>query len=188
MAQITDAAANQGILGLFDIDRIIMKDFENCNAKSILLLDNISDPGNAGTLLRSALAFEFNTVLLTGSTVEILNPKVVRSSAGAIFGLKVARATSEILVRMKKEKSFTLIAADIKGMNLAEGLLKIEFDSPVMLAVGGEAEGLSSEISKLADLKLRIKHYDKVESLNAAVAGSIVMREIYQSRTGSKVP
>jgi len=188
MAQIADTATDQGILGLFDMDRIVM-DIDNTaeiENDSILLLDNISDPGNAGTLFRSALAFEFNTVAVTSGTVDIFNPKVVRSSAGAVFGLKISAVTTDSLARIKREKKSFLLATDIEGESFSDGLKKLDLINPIILAIGGEAEGLSDKILKLADVRLRIEHSEKVESLNAAVAGSIIMREIYQLRTGSK--
>lgn len=186
MAQIADTTTNQGIIGLFNIDQIIMNGIEKSEAAAILLLDNISDPGNAGTLFRSALAFEFNTVAVTSGTVDIFNPKVVRSSAGAIFGLRISEVTTDLLIRIKRDEKFFLIAADIKGNSCCDGLKKFDLMNPIILAVGGEAEGLSSEILKLADMRMKIEHSERVESLNAAVAGSIMMRELYQLKIGSK--
>jgi len=188
MAQITDTDTSQGMLGLFDSNLINIgfDEIISMNSSATLLLDNISDPGNAGTLFRSALAFGFETVFATESTVDFFNPKLVRSTAGAIFGLKVAEVTMEQLARIKKMKWIMLIAADIKGMSIHEGLKKYDSADPVILAIGAEAEGLSEKIINLSDIRIRIEHSREVESLNAAVAGSIIMREIYLNRIGDR--
>jgi TrmH family RNA methyltransferase len=186
MKQISDTAANQGVLVLFNISRRDIKKMDNPKFRRILILDNISDPGNAGTILRSALAFGFNPVIFSENSVEPLNPKVVRSSAGAIFGIDLHSLSSAEIKEFIKKGNFKVIAADIKGDRL-ENIGRIVAPSDkIILAVGSEAEGLSPFINELCDLRIRISHTDKVESLNAAVAASILMKEIYYIDTGTK--
>ncbi len=179
--RFSDTETNQGLIGVFKIpdygiDRIIRSD-----PVRILLLDNISDPGNAGTLLRSALAFGFDTVMVTSNTVEPYNPKVVRSSAGAIFAVNLVDSDPADLARLKQKYRYFLWAADIAGEDITATIGEMQRNDKIIVAIGSEAVGLTPPIIKLADRKIRILHDRRVESLNAAVAGSIIMREIYHS-------
>jgi TrmH family RNA methyltransferase len=184
--QISDTLAGQGIIALFDIPQHNLDKAVISDAKMILLLDNISDPGNAGTLIRSALAFGIDLVLTTSNAVEIYNPKVVRSSAGAMFGLPVLAIEPTALVRLKKEENFRVLAADLRGETVDAALSHLKEKDNLILAIGAEASGLTASILKLADIRIRIPHEKAVESLNAAVAGSIIMKELYNRRTVDK--
>ncbi len=143
-------------------------------------MDGISDPGNAGTLLRSALAFGFDAVILTNNSVDPFNPKVVRSSVGAIFGFPIITATVEEILRFKKYDRFKLIVADTKGLDIHSKKINVKNYSRIVLALGSEAEGISEYILSMADIKIKINHEEKVDSLNVAVAGSIIMKEFYK--------
>ena len=143
-------------------------------------MDNISDPGNVGTLLRSAQAFGFDAVMLTNYSVDPYNPKVVRSSAGSIFGLTIITATTDEILRFKKYDRFKLIVADIRGIDLHSRKINIKNYSRIVLVLGSEAKGISDNILSKADIKIKVGHSDKVESLNVAVAGSIIMKELYK--------
>ncbi|MCP4705462.1 MAG: RNA methyltransferase [candidate division Zixibacteria bacterium] len=176
---LSDASTSQGVLGLFNIPQL-KPGIAFKKSRKILLLDNISDPGNVGTLFRSALAFGLDSVILTNNSVDPFNPKVVRSSVGAIFGLPIIRATVEELLRFKKYDGYKLIVADMKGIDLNSKKINIKNYSRVILALGSEAEGISEYILAKADIKIMINHSDKVDSLNVAVAGSIIMKELYK--------
>jgi len=179
LSGLSAADTSQGIIGLFKIREYKPGDAFR-KARKVLLLDNISDPGNVGTLIRSALAFGFNTVLVTDNTVDPYNPKVVRSSAGAIFGIPIIKATTDEIMRFKKYSGFKLIVADMKGIDLHSKKLNIKNYSRLVLALGSEATGVSDYISKMSDIRIRIGHSEKVESLNVAIAGSLIMMELYK--------
>ncbi len=181
MNQISDAETSQGVLGLFDIPNYSDKTLFN-DSRYILLLDNISDPGNAGTLIRSALAFGFDTVMVLTNSVDPYNPKVVRSTAGAIFGLKVIMVDLADIIKEKRNMKIPLIATDSDGNKMETGLKIIKSFKNFIVVIGSEGTGISGEIKKMADLNLRIDHRIEVESLNAAVAGSIIMRELYSQK------
>ncbi len=179
--QLSDAETGQGVLGLFEIPQYIDDELiKNCHY--VLLLDNISDPGNAGTLIRSALAFGFDTVLFLSNSVDPYNPKVVRSTAGAIFGLKVKTVEVADIIYIRKKLKIPLITADLNGNRMETELKKIKSFNDFIFAIGSERAGLSTEIKKLADLSLRIDHRQEVESLNAAVAGSIIMYRLFSGK------
>ncbi len=179
ISAISDANTSQGILGLFNIPQL-KPGVAFKKSRKLLLLDNISDPGNAGTLFRSALAFGFDAVILTNNSVDPFNPKVVRSSAGAIFGFPIIPATAEEILRFKKYDGFKLIVADTKGIDLHSKKINIKNYSRLILVLGSEAGGISDYISSKADIRIKIGHTAKVDSLNVAVAGSIIMKELYK--------
>ena len=177
--RISGTESSQGLVGLFDIPERGPDDMRRGLYKKILLLDRVSDPGNAGALLRSALAFEFDLVFATEDTVELYNPKVVRSSVGAVFGIPVITGAPDDIAEFKRHQNCTIIVTDPRGGHIKAQLKKLKVKKSYILAIGSEAEGISSELRSLADLSIRIGHSDRVESLNAAVAGSILMKEIY---------
>jgi TrmH family RNA methyltransferase len=176
---ITETESSQGLLGVFEIPDSKLEALIPIGGR-ILLLDNISDPGNVGTLFRSALAFGFEAVIMTNRSVDPYNSKVVRSSAGAVFGLPIISATGEEILRFKNNNEFKLIVADIKGIDLNSVRANIRKYARLILALGSEAAGISENLASMADIKIRINHSRKVDSLNVAVAGSIIMKELYR--------
>ena len=132
-----------------------------------------------GTLIRSGLAFGFDRILLVGNSADPFNPKVVRSSAGSIFGIKAARTESSELATILSGAEFKMIGSSIHHGNKPATLDKELAGEKLILAIGSEAEGLSEAIGKLCDQFIKLDHSSGVESLNAAVAGSIMMKQIY---------
>ncbi len=176
--QLSEAETSQGLLGVFrrrenSPERVFRE------ARRILFLDNLSDPGNAGTLIRSALAFGFGAVAVTNYSVEPYSPKVVRSSAGTIFGLPIVIAEVEKILAAGKRFHFDLWVAESEGVRLERVLEGLRRPDRILLAIGSEAAGLSRKVADAATVKVGIKHNREVDSLNAAVAGSIIMRGIY---------
>jgi TrmH family RNA methyltransferase len=181
LESVSGAEAPQGIVGLFAVPEMNLSKLYQPRCRKLLLCENISDPGNLGTLVRSALAFGFDLVLLCGSTAEPYAPKAARASAGAIFGLPMAEVTPKELDTFLSKEQIMVIASDLRGdvdISLPKKELK---NKKIVLAVGSEATGLSKRILDRADLRLRIPHSRAVESLNAAVAGSILMKEVYDN-------
>lgn len=178
LEDISEVESSQGLCAWFritahDPGRIISR------SSRILLLDAVADPGNVGSLIRSALAFGFETVILGPGAVDPYNPKVVRSSAGAIFGIPLLTAEFEDILAYKKDQKLKLVAADKGGRSPGIVLKRIKRYDRFILAVGSEAVGLSKPIRDTADIIVKITHGRRVESLNAAVAGSILMKEFY---------
>ncbi len=179
LEQISGTETSQGLLGVFRIPRFKFAKLVKPHSR-ILVLDNISDPGNAGTLIRSAAAFGFDLAAVTNYSVEPYNPKVVRSSAGTIFTIPIAVVEIEELLAVKGQYHIPLLTADIRGAGLKSSLKQIDRKRSLMIAVGSEASGISKKLNAAADFRIRIKHDKRVESLNAAVAGSIIMKEVYE--------
>lgn len=140
----------------------------------LLLLEGVQDPGNVGTLIRTAAAFDFNGVMLSEECADPFSPKAIQASAGSIMAVWIRRTDRYIaLLKKIKEKGCKLIAADVKGETMAHGYRP---PSSCVIMLGSEGKGLSDQLLVLADKKIRIPMNDRTtESLNVAVSGAIMM-------------
>lgn len=136
----------------------------------VLALDHISDPGNMGTLIRSALAFGWDRIFLLPNCVDLFNDKVIRSSMGGCFRLPYSKGNLEDLVNMSHDSKAQLYIADLEG----ENFLKLPQSEKTILLMGNEAHGVS-ETSKLIGKKIHIPMPGPMESLNVAIAGGILL-------------
>jgi len=134
----------------------------------VLYLDDVSDPGNLGTILRTALAFGYNDVILSKNCCSIYNEKTLQASQGAIFKLNIV--TDLDLLKLKAD-GYQILATEIKGSISLEEVSKPE---KLVLVLGNEAHGVSEAILKLADKRIRID-IENIDSLNVAIAGAIAM-------------
>ncbi len=141
--------------------------------KSFLVLDGLQDPGNVGTLIRTAKATGLESVFLVDS-VSITNSKLIRSSVGAVFGIKVFAISREEFVEFAKKNSLKLIKCDMNG----ENIFQFKPNKIVGIVIGNEGQGVSDKISALCYASVKIPMKEGIESLNAGVSGSIIMYEI----------
>ena len=161
---LSQTKSPSGILALC----ILSKEMElNLTVKKWLFLDNISDPGNLGTIMRSALWFNFKNIALSKNCVDAYNPKVVRSSMGALFHLSIHRD-----VNLKEFKKTTKLLAQAKKES---NLDSFKTPKKFILIIGSEAKGISKENLKHINNRLGIKRLGFGDSLNAAIAASIIM-------------
>lgn len=144
----------------------------------LLIPDQIRDPGNLGTLLRSAAGAGVQAVLLPPETTDVFAPKVLRSGMGAHFRLPLRSMTWEEIEQISKSANLQIYLADMDGTPCWETDLR----QPLALIVGGEAEGASEAARSLADRRISIPMLEQVESLNAGVAGSVLMFEVLRQR------
>jgi TrmH family RNA methyltransferase len=173
MKSLSDTGAPQGLLAVLEISSPPISGLLNF----VLIPDQIRDPGNLGTLLRTAAAAGVQAVLLPPETTDAFAPKVVRSGMGAHFRLPIhSMAWEEIYEEIK---DLQIYLADMDGKSCWETNLR----QPLALVVGGEAEGASEEAQKLARQKISIPMSGDIESLNAGVAGSVLMFEVVRQRT-----
>ena len=153
----------------------VCKELEKRDIKgNILVLDRLQDPGNLGTIIRSAVAFNFDTIVLSNDSVDLYNPKVIRSSEGMLFHLNIMR--TDIVEFLKNlDKKYIKITTSVQdGEDIGEYK-----DSLVAIVIGNEGKGVSAEVSALCDKKVHIKMSNKCESLNASISASILMYEVY---------
>ncbi len=143
----------------------------------LLILDGVSDPGNLGTLLRTALALGWQGVLLTPQSTDPFNERALRAAKGATFKLPIQVASWEEVEALLQCKQWNFLAADSRG----DDLKSVQADSPVALALGNEAQGLSPLTRRLARC-VAIPMASAMESLNVAVAGAILMHAFKRSK------
>ncbi len=178
---IVSEAVMKKITSLTNIPRIIGV-VERLNVREIkgnaLLLDKISDPGNMGTIIRSAVAFGIDTIVIGDDSVSIYNPKVVRATEGLMFHINIIQDNLFEAINELKNKGYTIYTTDVNG---GESLEKVNFDGNVAIVMGNEGAGVSEKIRNLADYKLYIKMNSLCESLNVGVATSIILYELAKS-------
>ena len=160
-----------------EIMGICYKKKEENISGNILILDNIQDPGNLGTIIRSSLAFNVDTIVTSLDTVDLYNPKVLRSTQGMIFHLNIVNMDlTEAITKLKKEE-YPIYGTKVEYGSDVSPLPKKD-RRKYALVMGNEGNGISSEVSALCDKFLYIDMNDKVESLNVAVATSILLYEL----------
>jgi TrmH family RNA methyltransferase len=175
---MADTVTPQGFVAVVRQFPTSVKDIFNAEPTLIAILEEVRDPGNAGTIIRAADAAGADAVILTGRSVDLYNPKVVRSSTGSIFHLPVAvGATLQDVRDRARAAGLQILAADIKGDDLLaarnEGLLA----EPTAWLFGNEARGLTDEDRALADRGIAVPIYGHAESMNLATAASVCLYE-----------
>jgi len=165
----------QGILALVSLPPETYSDrLPEKPGHKILLLEDIQDPGNVGTLIRTAAAFDFSGVILTPKSADPFSPKCVQSTAGAILSVWLRRTSRYLeLVPALQKDGYCLVAAALNGKPDPSVMQRSE---PLLLALGNEAAGLSRQLLDAADYRFRIPtDRDRAESLNVAASGAICM-------------
>lgn len=143
----------------------------------ILLLDNVQDPGNLGTIIRSAAAFDIDSIVLSPDTVDMYNPKVVRSTQGMLFHIPIVVKDLATVIDELKEKEIPIYGTRVEyGEDVTN--LKEKDKKQFALIMGNEGSGVSSNILDKCDKSLFIDMNERVESLNVAVATSILLYEL----------
>ena len=153
------------------------RDGEEVEGNRILVLDDIQDPGNLGTIIRSALAFGVTTIVLSEETVDLYNPKVLRATQGMIFHTNIIVRNVYDWVRMIKASDFKVYGTCVDGGVDVKSLIPDDKEKFVLI-VGNEGNGVKRRILDLCDENLYIKMNADVESLNVAVATSILLYEL----------
>mgnify|MGYP001637233689 FL=1 len=170
MKKLTELDTPNKIIG------IVKKNTPLAIGNKILILDNIQDPGNLGTIIRSSVAFDIDTIVLSPNTVDIYNPKVIRSTQGMIFYTNIITLELKEFINEIKTKNYTIFGTNVRnGKNIKEITLPEKF----ALVLGNEGQGVSKEIESLCDDNIYIKMSSKCESLNVSVATSILLYEVY---------
>lgn len=144
---------------------------------NVLILDGLQDPGNLGTIIRSAVAFNFDTVILSIDSVDLYNDKVIRASEGMIFHLNVLRGDLKDYILKLKAKGYEIIGTKVTYTK------KIKYSKKnIALVIGNEGKGIKKNILNLCDKYKYIPMEKTCESLNAGVAASILMYEVYNAQ------
>lgn len=174
LQSVSETDASQGILAVLDNFQLPIPPSLNF----VLIPDQIRDPGNLGTLIRSAAAAGVQAVLLPPETTDAFAPKVVRAGMGAHFRLPIHSMEWDEIEQVCKSANLQVFLADMVG----DSCWETDFHGPLALVIGGEAEGASEPARELAHANVRVPMPGKAESLNAGVAGSLLMFEVVRQR------
>jgi RNA methyltransferase, TrmH family len=181
LERVADAATPQPVLGAV---RLPLSGLDDVSADGlVLVLHDVRDPGNAGTLIRSADAAGAAGVVFTGTSVDPFNAKTLRATAGSVFHLPVAVASLEATLASFKARGATSYATVVRG-----GIdhRRVDFAKPALVVIGNEAEGLDEASVGLCDERISIAMAGESESLNAGVAGSLIAFEALWQRQDTK--
>ena len=177
---VSDTKSPQGILCEVKQRKYDLKELLSVTNPFFMVLDNLQDPGNLGTIVRTAEAAGVNAVFLSKESVDIYNPKTIRSTMGSIYRVPVLYVEDLLeLLKVFREKGITSYAAHLDGKNSYD---RENYQSGTAILIGNEGNGLRDEISNATDVWVRIPMEGKVESLNAAIAASVLMFEAYRQR------
>lgn len=169
---ISDTDTPQGILAVMKIKESEFSGF-SFEEKNILILDSLRDPGNIGTIIRTAEAMGFSGIFLTKGCADIYSPKVLRSTMGSVFRTNIYENCSIDDINVLKQHNYKIISTALQKNSVF--LNDIEPPSKAAIVIGNEANGVSKEILAASDIIVKIPMQGRTESLNAAVAAGIVM-------------
>ncbi|MGB4187378.1 MAG: RNA methyltransferase [Limnochordia bacterium] len=177
--EISDTDADQGVLAVLEKPQPVVDWEPQLKQGMILVLDRIQDPGNLGTIIRTAAAAGVDGLWLVDGTVDPFNPKVVRASMGAVGKLAIASVTAEGCVALCERLGLNLAAAALGG---AVPYYNHDFSKPCALSIGNEANGVQPYLLEHSRAKVSIPLANDVESLNAAAAAAILIYEMVRQR------
>ncbi|MBU9725379.1 TrmH family RNA methyltransferase [Diplocloster modestus] len=182
--QMSDTQTPQGILAVIkrqepDPDQLLEQ-----TDPFLLLIENLQDPGNLGTMIRTAEGAGVTGILISRESVDLYNPKTIRSTMGSIYRVPVHIADSLTgLIPLLHQRGIRTYAAHLRG---TESYTDADYQKGTAFLIGNEGNGLTEELADAADQYIRIPMEGQVESLNAAMAAGILMYEVKRQRTGSK--
>lgn len=180
LKDISDTENPQGIIGVLSFQMEELHHLLNIEDNFIIVLDKVQDPGNLGTIIRSADALGAKSVIVTKGCVDIFNPKVIRSTMGSIFHMPVTYCEDimELILKLKK-KDINVITTSFRE---SIPCYKMDFNRDFALIIGNESKGVSMDIIESSDYLVKIPMIGDAESLNAAMASSILMYEAFRQR------
>lgn len=179
-AAVSDTKTPQGVLCVVRQEHYTLEDLLQKEAPMLLILEDLQDPGNLGTIMRTAEGAGADGIILSRKSVDLYNPKTIRSTMGSVYRMPFlyVDALPEILPDLKK-RGIRTCAAHLQGTRFYD---EEDYRGGCAFFIGNEGNGLSGELSRLADVRVRIPMHGKLESLNAAVAASILMYEACRQR------
>lgn len=179
-SHVSDTKTPQGILCLVKQRTLKLEDMLKENAPFLMVLDNLQDPGNLGTIVRTAEGAGVTGIIMSRDTVDIYNPKTIRSTMGSVYRMPFfyVEDLPEFLDELK-EKGVKTYAAHLEGSNNYD---EEDYRGACAFLIGNEGNGLRPEVADRADIRIKIPMQGQVESLNAAIASAILMYEVSRQR------
>ncbi len=166
ISKMTDTMTPQGIVAVCEIPFYEIK-----KKNRLIFLDRVQDPGNVGTIIRTADAFGFDGIILSEGCADVYSPKVVRATMGSLFHIPIIQSASTEYIKALDCKIYS------STLDTDEFLGNIKIEEPFILVIGNEGKGISDEIKKITDKFVKISMSGNAESLNASIAAGILMYE-----------
>jgi TrmH family RNA methyltransferase len=178
--EIADTESPQGILAVVRAEKYKFDDIISKHEKLIIILDAVQDPGNLGTIIRTADAAGATGIILSRGCVDVYNPKVLRSTMGSVFHVPfvVSGSLQDDIMRLKRE-GVKVYAAHLKGR---PSFYDVSMTGDIAVIIGNEANGISDETASAADVLVKIPMPGRAESLNASVAAGLLIYEAVRQR------
>lgn len=181
-AKMSDTVSPQGILCVLRMMEHNLEQMLEQKEGTFLVLEDIQDPGNLGTMLRTGEGAGIAGVIMSSRTVDIYNPKVIRSTMGSIYRVPFCYVDDlPAAIRLLRKRGVATYAAHLSGDRYYDECF---FDGQIALLIGNEGNGLSDEITSLAEYRLKIPMEGWVESLNAAISAAVLMYEAHRQKRG----
>lgn len=180
MHSIADTKTPQGVVSIVKRPHYTVSEVCSGDKPLIMALENLQDPGNLGTIVRTAEGAGVTGIIMSKDTVDIFNPKVVRATMGSIFRVPFCYVDNLTdCVEKLKEQDFISFSAHLQGKNFYD----FDYTNSTIFCIGNEGNGLSKELSEATNCKIKIPMMGQVESLNAATASTVLMYEAMRQRT-----
>lgn len=177
---VSDTQTPQGVLAVISMPEYKMEELLRGEKTNLLILESIQDPGNLGTMLRTGEGAGITGIIMNKTTVDLFNPKTIRSTMGSIYRVPffVADDLEKVIAELK-DKGVSIYAAHLKGNHAYD---EEDYTKACGFLIGNEGNGLSNEIAELADTYIKIPMEGRVESLNAAISAALLMYEANRQR------
>lgn len=180
--QMSDTQTPQGILTVLKKPSYTIEDILGGENPLVMILEDLQDPGNAGTIFRTAEGAGVDGIFLTKTCVDITNPKVIRATMGSVYRMPFVYVEDVVsLKEMLRDRKIRFFAAHLQGKNAYH---EEDYTGGTAFLIGNEGKGLTEEAAEAADCLIRIPMCGQVESLNAAMAAGILMYEAARQRRG----
>jgi len=178
--EITDTESPQGIFASIKFNLCSLEKVLTDKENFFILLDRVQDPGNMGTIIRTADAFGSNGIIVTNGCVDVFNPKTIRSTMGSIFHVPLLyyNEINDAIYDLKN-RGIQIMSTALKSSNYCHD---VDFKTDFALVIGNEASGVSEDIINASDSLIKIPMRGKAESLNAAIASAVIMYEVLRQR------
>lgn len=172
LSKLSDTNSNQGLIAVFRTKNVVDKSFADQNI--IVALENVSDPGNMGTIIRNCDWFGIKKIILSADCAEVYNPKVIRASAGSVFhiGIEESKSFYDELENLKKS-GYKIVCADLHG----EDVYTFDLRDNVIVVFANEGSGPTPHMKQLTDIFVTIPKRGEAESLNVASASAVILSE-----------
>ncbi len=177
--EIAETVTPQGVIALCPIKKASLKDILSRGGDCVIMCEKLQDPGNIGTVIRTAHASFCGGVVLTKGCCDLYNPKIVRATMSGIFSIPVAQnEESKATVEYFRQNGYSIVAGALTDTSI--DLYEADLSGKTLIIIGNEGNGVEEETLSLCDTTVKIPMHSDAESLNAAVAGAVMMYEHYR--------